>query len=209
MFPVAQAIRVECPHCKNESKRIPVSSINVARNPEMRSKVQDLSCFRWRCPVCGTTSLVMEPCLYHDLANSFMVWLYDTKPESADFEPLTGYTLRWTADFNAFREKINILERGLDDRAVEIMKYLLCAQLQQDLDVVELVFHDLNERTGEFRFAAVLSDGMEQYISMPAGTYGRIAQDVEERLFTASRDFSKIDMEWAHEALELLHGAIG
>ena len=74
---------------------------------------------------------------------------------------------------------------------------------------MELVFHDLNERTGEFRFAAVLSDGMEQYISMPAGTYGRIAQDVEERLFTASRDFSKIDMEWAHEALELLHGAIG
>ncbi len=88
-------------------------------------------------------------------------------------------------DFNAFREKINILERGLDDRAVEIMKYLLLAQLQQDLDVVELLFHDLDTRTAEFRFVAVLSDGVEQYISMPGAAYQKIAQDVQERLFTS------------------------
>lgn len=204
---MAKTVKIECPHCKNESERTPLSSINVDRNPEMRAKVQDLSCFRWRCPVCGTTSLVMDPCLYHDLSGQFMVWLCEDKPESADFDPLAGYTLRWTTDFNAFREKINILERGLDDRAVELMKYLLLAQLQKDLDVVELLFHELNERTAEFRFVAVLSDGMEQYISMPGETYRRIAQDVEERLFTSARDFVKIDLEWAHTALELLHGA--
>lgn len=205
---MAKMEKIQCPHCKNESERMPLSSINVDRNPEMRAKIQDLSCFRWRCPVCGATSLVMDPCLYHDLANQFMVWLRDNKPESADFDPLTGYTLRWTTDFNAFREKINILERGLDDRAVEVMKYLLLAQLKNDLDVVELLFHELNERTAEFRFVAVLSDGMEQYISMPGETYRKIAQDVEERLFTSSRDFIKIDLEWAHTALELLHGAV-
>ena len=48
------------------------------------------------------------------------------------------------------------MERGLDDRAVEVMKYLLLAQLKNDLDVVELLFHELNERTAEFRFVAVL-----------------------------------------------------
>ena len=42
---------------------------------------------------------------------------------------------------NTFREKINILERGLDDRTIEIMKLLLFAQLNRDLDVVELLFH--------------------------------------------------------------------
>ena len=110
-------------------------------------------------------------------------------------------------DFNAFREKINILERGLDDRAVEIMKYLLLAQLQQDLDVVELLFHDLDTRTAEFRFVAVLSDGVEQYISMPGAVYQKIAQDVQERLFTSTRDFVKIDLEWARDALDLLHSA--
>lgn len=152
---MAKMVKIQCPHCKNESERTPLSSINVDRNPEMRAKIQDLSCFRWRCPVCGATSLVMDPCLYHDLANQFMVWLRDDKPESADFDPLAGYTLRWTTDFNAFREKINILERGLDDRAVEVMKYLLLAQLKNDLDVVELLFHELNERQP--------SSGLSQY----------------------------------------------
>ena len=198
---------ITCPHCKNSSPRTPVTSINIARHPELRAQVQDLSCFRWRCPVCGATSLVQDPCLYHDIANQFMVWLCGEKPESADFDPLSGYTLRWTVDFNSFREKINILERGLDDRAVEIMKYLLLTQLRRDLDVVELLFHDLDERTAGFRFAAVLSDGVEQYIAMPGETYRRIAQDVEERLFTSGRDFVRIDLEWAQDALELLHSA--
>ena len=202
---MAQTVKIECPHCKNESSRTPLSSINIDRTPEMRAQVQDLSCFRWRCPVCGATSLVMDPCLYHDLANQFMVWLREDTPERADFDPLAGYTLRWVVDFNAFREKINVLERGLDDRAVEIVKYLLLAQLSRDLDVVELLFHDLNERTAEFRFVAVLSDGVEQYISVPGATYQKIVQDVQERLFTSARDFVKIDLEWAKEALELLY----
>lgn len=204
---MAKRAKVACPHCKNESERTPLTSINVDRNPEMRAKVQDLSCFRWRCPSCGATSLIMDPCLYHDLAGQFMVWLCEDKPESADFDPLAGYVLRWTTDFNAFREKISILERGLDDRAVEIMKYLLLAQIGRDLDVVELLFHDLSERTAEFRFAAVLSDGAEQYISMSGELYRAIAQDIAERLFTTARDFVKIDMVWAQDALSLLHGA--
>ena len=70
---MAQMEKITCPHCKNESERKPLSSINIDRTPEMRAKVQDLSCFRWRCPVCGATSLVMDPCLYHDLSGQFMV----------------------------------------------------------------------------------------------------------------------------------------
>lgn len=198
-------IKIECPHCKTQSFHNSVGSINIDLMPEMRQKVQDLSCFRWECPNCKVTSLVMQPCLYHDLSNAFMVWLSEEKPESADFDPLAGYTLRWTQDFNSFREKINILERGLDDRALEMMKYLLFAQLNLDLDVVELLFHDLDERSASFRFVAVLSDGVEQYISMPAQTYQKLYQDVNDRLYTSSKDFVKIDMAWAKDAFELLH----
>ena len=88
-----------------------------------------------------------------------MVWLWteDGQVPKAEFDPLAGYTLRVTDSLNTFREKINILERGLDDRTIEIMKLLLFAQLNRDLDVVELLFHELDERTGDFRFVAVLS----------------------------------------------------
>lgn len=198
---------ITCPHCQAEHDHKVLDHINIDRNPELRAKVQDLSCFRVTCPNCGKTALVVYPCLYHDMANQFMVWLWPEEGEAprAQFDPLAGYTLRRVDSLNAFREKINILERGLDDRAVEIMKLLLFSQLNRDLDVVELLFHELDERTGELRFVAVLSDGAEQYAAMPGTVYQRLREDVETYLYTPGGDFTVIDMTWANSALELLH----
>lgn len=98
-----------------------------------------------------------------------------------------------------------MLERGLDDRAVELMKLLLLFQLHRDLDVVELLFHDMNGKDGTFTFVAVLSDGVEQYIAMPGDTYQRLSADIAEHLFTNNREFQKIGLDWAKDALELLH----
>lgn len=198
---------ITCPHCQAETDHKVLDHINIDRNPELRAKVQDLSCFRVQCPNCGETVLAVHPCLYHDMANQFMVWLWPEEGEAphAQFDPLAGYTLRRVDSLNAFREKINVLECGLDDRAVEIMKLLLFAQLNRDLDVVELLFHALDDRTGELRFVAVLSDGAEQYAAMPGATYQRLREDVEDYLYTPGADFAVIDMAWASGALELLH----
>lgn len=198
---------ITCPHCQAETDHKVLDHINIDRNPELRAKVQDLSCFRVQCPNCGETVLAVHPCLYHDMANQFMVWLWPEEGEAphAQFDPLAGYTLRRVDSLNAFREKINVLECGLDDRAVEIMKLLLFTQLNHDLDVVELLFHALDDRTGELRFVAVLSDGAEQYAAMPGATYQRLREDVEAYLYTPGADFAVIDMAWASSALELLH----
>ncbi|MDY3619344.1 CpXC domain-containing protein [Agathobaculum sp.] len=197
---------VTCPHCQAENEVKPLDHINIDRTPELRQKVQDLSCFRTECPNCGETVLAVQPCLYHDMSNQFMVWLWpeeETAPR-AEFDPLAGYKLRIVDSLNAFREKISVLELGLDDRAVELMKLLLFMQLKHDLDVVEILFHEFDPRTGDFRFVAVLSDGAEQYAAMPGAAYRKLARDVEERLFTQSGDFVRIDLEWAAQALELL-----
>ena len=136
-----------------------------------------------------------------------MVWLWpeEDNPPRAEFDPLAGYKLRIVDSLNGFREKISILERGLDDRTIEIMKLLLFSQLNRDLDVVELLFHELDERTGDFRFVAVLSDGAEQYAAMPGAVYQKLHEDVEAYLYTSGGEFARIDMQWAQQALELLH----
>lgn len=201
-----QKVKFSCPHCKNERDREVLQSINIDLKPEMRAKINDLSCFEWSCPICGRKSLVIDPCLYHDMSNQFMVWLQmDEKlPDEAAFDPLSGYTLRTVETINAFREKIKILELGLDDRAVEIMKLILSMQIARSMDLVELLYHDFEERTGKFTFVAVLGDGGEQYIQMNGDTYAKIAFDVNERLFTSNKNFAKIDFDWATEALEML-----
>ena len=181
---------IECPHCHMETEHKVIDHINIDRNPELRAKVQDLSVFRVKCPNCGETVLAVHPCLYHDMSNQFMVWLWTEEGQApkAEFDPLAGYTLRIT-----------------DDRTIEIMKLLLFAQLNRDLDVVELLFHELDERTGDFRFVAVLSDGAEQYVAMPGAAYQHMHGDVETYLYTPGGEFSRIDMAWAQQALELLH----
>ncbi len=200
---------VSCPHCLEELNCKPVDHINVDRAPWLKDKIQDFSCFRVVCPNCGESVLVVQPCLYHDMSNRFMVWLWpeDGVPPKASTGPIPGYTLRLTDSLNSFREKIRVLEYGLDDRAVELMKLLLYMQLDRDLDVVELLFHELDETAGELRFAAVLSDGSEQYASMPGELYRRLREDVEAWLFTPSGDFAKIDVKWAEDALGLLREA--
>ena len=157
---------IECPHCHMETEHKVIDHINIDRNPELRAKVQDLSVFRVKCPNCGETVLAVHPCLYHDMANQFMVWLWteDGQVPKAEFDPLAGYTLRVTDSLNT-----------------------------------------LDERTGDFRFVAVLSDGAEQYAAMPGAAYQRLHADVETYLYTPGGEFSRIDMTWAHQALELLH----
>ena len=67
------------------------------------------------------------------------------------------------------------------------------------LEVYKLAVYSIETYARKFK-----SDGVEQYAAMSGATYQRIAQDVRERLYTRSRTFQKIDMEWARGALELL-----
>lgn len=197
---------ITCPHCQAETEHTPVDRINIDHEPALREKIQDLSCFRVKCPNCGETALVLQPCLYHDMENRFMVWLWPEEEPlpKADFEPTMGYALRVVDSLNSFREKINLLELGLDDRIVEIMKLMLLADLGRDMDVVELLFHEMDESGRNLRFVAVLSDGAEQYLSMPAAVYQSLRMDVETFLCLYPGEFARVDMDWACRGMERL-----
>lgn len=195
---------IVCPHCQEEIIYPALDHINIDQTPEFRVKIQDLSCFRTECPNCGEKILVEQSCLYHDMQNRFMVWLWLENQPVPQIAFDATYTLRLTDSMNTFREKINLLESGLDDRVIELMKLLLYMQLNHDLDVVELLWHEIVAESGEIRFVAVLSDGAEQYISMPYTVYQRLYADVDRCLFTPSNQFLRIDMDWAAESLQML-----
>lgn len=195
-----------CPQCGEDGSLQVWNSLNVDLQPEVRQKVEDLSMFEWICPNCGKTSLVLHPCLYHDMSNEFMVWFApDNEVQNgANFAQLDRYTLRTTHTPNEFREKINLLERGLDDRAMELVKLILLMQLERDgMDIVDLVFHDLG-KDGQFEFVLVHPDGVEQYVQLPSQMYQKLARDVRHYIQTPQRSFETIDLNWAQEALKFL-----
>jgi len=196
-----------CPQCGEDGPLQMWTSINVAHDPDARRRIEDLSVFEWTCPNCKKTALVLHPCLYHDPANEFMVWFApdgEVADDTRDFSQLNDYTLRTTKTPNEFREKINILERHLDDRALELTKLILIMQLSRDnVDVVDVVFHSI-DTSGRFVFVLVHPDGAEQYLRLPPETYQKFANDVRDYLYTPARGFQTIDLNWAKDSLKLL-----
>ena len=72
--------------------------------------------------------MINYDCLYHDPEKKFMVFHSANKlPELADdvYDKLSmnGYKLRYCDTLASFVEKIQVLDEGLDDRAVEYAKY--------------------------------------------------------------------------------------
>ena len=203
----AQNNMFTCPQCGADGPLTMWTSINVAQDPDARRRVEDLSIFEWTCPNCQKTSLVLHPCLYHDVANEFMIWFApdgEIQDNTTDFSQLDHYTLRTTHTPNEFREKVNVLERHLDDRALEMTKLILIMQLSRDnVDVVDVVFHSI-DTSGRFVFVLVHPDGAEQYLRLPPTTYQKLAQDVREYLYTPTHSFLTIDLNWAKDSLEML-----
>ena len=203
----AQNNMFTCPQCGEDGPLTMWTSINVAQDPDAHRRVEDLSIFEWTCPNCQKTSLVLHPCLYHDVANEFMIWFApdgEIQDNTTDFSQLDHYTLRTTHTPNEFREKVNVLERHLDDRALEMTKLILIMQLSRDnVDVVDVVFHSI-DTSGRFVFVLVHPDGAEQYLRLPPTTYQKLAQDVREYLYTPTHSFLTIDLNWAKDSLEML-----
>ena len=117
--------------------------INVGETPELKARVKDGSLFVWECPACGTANLARCQTLYHDPEQRLMVWLLPDgvlseermetveKALAAQAAELEGYVLRRVSDVGSLIEKVNIHDAGLDDRVIEMCKYVTRTELAE------------------------------------------------------------------------------
>ena len=108
--------------------------------------MRDGSLFQFVCPQCGAKMTVDYPFLYHQPENHYMINYGKLEDGAKALEMLRGkgvalkdwatemekttrpYVLRAVDDRLAFREKLFIFDAGLDDRLVEIYKFMVCYQ---------------------------------------------------------------------------------
>ena len=125
-----------CSSCGHQQEVTVPGGINVAEDPTLKERVKDGSLFVWECPVCGTKNLIRSQILYHDPEMRLMVWLLPegALPEAqaktleaalaAQAEALEGYVLRRVSEVGELIEKVNLHDTGLDDRILEMCKYV-------------------------------------------------------------------------------------
>ena len=155
-----------CPYCNTPHEVPAVPGINTAISSSLKEKVRDGSLFIARCPCCGKTYLLDYQFLYHDPELKLMIWLQGSGDEGLDAlkslgtaaSSLDGYILRTVASPGALIEKINIFETGLDDRAMELCKWV-CSQ-EMEKEVVGMRFLRLDGADNEIVFSFALGGNM-------------------------------------------------
>lgn len=152
---------IECPHCYKEGEFDLWTSVNVDLNPELREKIFSDELFLYHCPHCGEVTGIPAGTLYHDMEHKFMLFFEFFKPDEYDYLPMElpdtlgmdkNYTFRTVFDLQRFKEKIVILEHGLDDVAIEHQKYMISHIIMPEITEkgYELYFAKLEEPDEEF-----------------------------------------------------------
>ena len=142
-----------CPHCQTESQFEIWSSVNVDIDPELKEKVLSEELFLFRCPNCGEVTGIPYGTVYHDMSHRFMLFFDFFKEDDFNYEPLSipeelmnaqmEYTFRQVFGINRLKEKIFILEQGLNDIAIERMKYMIS----------HIMYPEISEKGYELYFA--------------------------------------------------------
>ena len=128
---------ISCPQCGAVVKTELWPGVDASRDPELRARVLEENIFDWCCPECGYSARFLYPFLYHDPKRGFMIYL---SPNGAgcegvdvevEFPQLAGVTKRMVTTPEALKEKILIFEAGLNDVAVELVKFALAGVLDK------------------------------------------------------------------------------
>ena len=121
---------ITCPKCGKKHAFTVWDSINTMENPEMKEKVRNDEAFRYRCRDCGATSLLNYNFLYHQQEDKILIFVDADGSSPKEMESILSrrgnafdsYLKRIVLSYNEFKEKLLILDAGLDDRIVEIIK---------------------------------------------------------------------------------------
>ncbi len=205
-------IRVTCPGCGTSHDCELVQSINTDRSPALRERLLAGEINMLTCE-CGRRVQLAGNLLFHDPGAHYLCQVCPGG-EEADRGPAdqsgktidqaaaafrasgaTG-TLRLVPSQNALIEKVKILDAGLDDWAVELVKVLLLASLEiADLDRIVL----FDRVDGDQLRWVMFEDGAPVTFSSPKVAYENLRR--ERATARPSTDELQIDRRWAVEAL--------
>lgn len=210
--------QIKCPKCGNEAEFMVWQSINTTLDPEMKIKVRNGEAFKHKCQCCGNETMVYYTTLYHQMEDHVMIQLNlgenieesiefmkgifrNDKGEEVDLDIKLDddYRSRVVTDVNSFREKLMILDAGLDDHVIELMKLSMRLFLQDKnpgIEIEEFLFEVDSE--GNRQFALHFSDGKWGKTDYAQDMYDMLADDFSG--YIEADDEVLIDMQWALEA---------
>lgn len=193
----------KCCSCGAEIQKEIDRSINVGLKPELKDKVFSGEIFVSECPSCGTKNLMVFDCLYHDPKEMFMVWLVPSRQldmnqiQAINYQAksMGEYKLRLVTGFRDFIEKTMILDAGLNDRCIELVKYVEAKEMGAEMGQLfycgiqdsSLMFYAIKD--GKMTSFGIGMNVYEDCMGILMRNEGMLEEE----------GFARIDAEWVEE----------
>ena len=204
-----------CPKCSETGFARLYISINATNDPQFRDDLLSGRLLEFRCDNCGYEGRLAYPLLYNDMKRRFMVYLIpeidrfqlEDRALEDDYRNLKGITKRICCDFNTFKEKVFVLESGLDDMAVELTKFAVSEMVakKHELPRVEEGYLSLyNREENTIGFTYFIGEKGEPFVqSARLEIYNKSLRIVDDICKNDKKlsGFIKVDREWAENTL--------
>lgn len=207
---------IQCPKCQKTIEVGLWESLNAHVSPEAAERLMKGEFFVVKCPECGFSGAFEYPLLYNDMEHHMMIQLAVGNSEAEVKEMITAYRdgfketmakveqmagIDFKSDFRIvtsgadLQEKAMIIKAGFDDRAMEVMKFLLLAQVSEQNKDADLAFVRYYEEANGKRQFLFFKENYEVAATVP---FDQALYDMLKKDF----DFSGvtediIDMSWA------------
>lgn len=201
---ISGTIRLACPACGQPIDAPVTQAINAREHPQLKLQLLEGTLNLLECDRCGYRAPLEATLSYHDpdkqyfavvapdpsdqTAAAALAALADDRQGGAMTITAVG-TRRLVPSRNALVEKVKLLDAGLDDRVIEVLKVLLLASRGHDLNSVLL----FDQRIAEVLHWVLLDKGGHPLASPLAG-YEKLAETLKPT------DDLRIDRAWAVEA---------
>lgn len=218
-----QKIQIECPVCHNKADFAIFDTIEITDDnyympngkPSIWAHLSEGSLFMYRCRKCGfrepmTYKMV---CLdtYHGILVSVVENSTDEYAAQVTFDEMMeqtdAYICRIVNSTEDLSEKLRIISDGLDDKKIELLKYILTVQLTEETvsNNEKIYYEDVNititysHREDDGTIILYL-DGLDNIneTRIPYETY----LNMQKLVPIVQYNEYKIDKNWAEQALE-------
>jgi len=206
-------VQLSCPHCGRKSTYTMRTLIDTGIDPHAEGKLFSGGLFRSTCPFCHKNQEVSYSCMYHDHARKLLIGYADNEKDEAEMrlrmngsfhqdelddalkEWTSACTTRIVTSINDFQEKVLIFHFNLDDRLIELAKYMtrmIAEEQQPELKMDILLFN--HDETG-YSFIALNEDGVTGKLPFSKESYLFLEKKYGLRLM--EENHLSIDQAWA------------
>ena len=190
-------VELTCHQCMYHTYRKSETLILSEFETNARKDLLNDDFFTMKCPRCGNLIEFIHPLAYVDTIHKFILLIKSRKDFKVEDHNLYADDCdsrkRFIYKHQDIGEKIRIFEDGMDDRAIEIIKYKIKqVHLQKQREIQAIQYHDKDHATQTIWFEVQI-DNIKDMLAITMEAYQRIKSTVPNE---DTLQYTCVDEQW-------------